>query len=101
MKQYTTAKTEYQSAIKKEKPISWKKHCTATSPTNPCTEIYKIASGKTRQEITMTTLQKPDGTNTADMIETLTFMREQLIPKENVQDDRLPQGNQKTCKTAN
>jgi hypothetical protein len=49
----------------------------------------------------MTTLQKPDGTNTADMIKTLTFMMEQLIPEDNIQDDRLPQGNQKTCRTAN
>jgi hypothetical protein len=85
--QYTTAKTEYQSSIKKEKTISWKKHCTATSPTNPWTEIYKIVSGKTRQKTTMITLQKPDGTNTADMIETLTFMMEQLIPEDNIQED--------------
>lgn len=35
----------------------------------------------------MTTLQKPDGTNTADMIETFTFMMEQLIPEDNIQDD--------------
>jgi hypothetical protein len=85
--QYTTAKIEYQSAIKREKTISWKKHCTATSPMNPWSEIYKIASGKTRQKTTMTTLQKPDGTHTADMIETLTFLMEQRIPEDNTQED--------------
>jgi len=86
-KQYAKAKTEYQSAIKKEKTISWKKHCTATSPTNPWTEIYKIAAGKTKQKITMTTLQKPDGTTTADMMETLTLMMEYIIPDDNTQED--------------
>jgi hypothetical protein len=35
----------------------------------------------------MTTLQKPDGTTTADMTETLIFMMEQLIPEDNIQDD--------------
>ena len=44
--QYTTAKTAYQAAIRKEKTLSWKKHCTATSPTNPWNGIYKIASVK-------------------------------------------------------
>jgi retron-type reverse transcriptase len=41
----------------------------------------------------MTTLQKPDRTITADMRETLTVTLEQLILEDNVQDDRLPQGN--------
>ena len=36
----------------------------------------------------MTTLQKPDGTITADMIETLTVTLEQLIPQDSNQDDR-------------
>jgi len=49
-KQYNKAKSEYQTAIKTEKTISWKKHCTATSPTNPWTEVYKIAAGKTWTE---------------------------------------------------
>jgi hypothetical protein len=35
----------------------------------------------------MTTLQNPDGTNTADMIETLTFLMERLIPEDNIQED--------------
>jgi hypothetical protein len=32
-------------------------------------------------------LQKPDGSKTANMIETLKFMIEQLIPEDNAQDD--------------
>ena len=50
--------------------------------------IHKIASGKTRQKATMTSLQKPDGTITADVIETLTVTLEQVIPQDINQDDR-------------
>jgi hypothetical protein len=35
----------------------------------------------------MTTLQKPDGTIRADMIETLTVTPEQRILEDNIQDD--------------
>jgi len=35
----------------------------------------------------MTTLQKPDGTRAADMIETLTLTLKQLIQEDNIQDD--------------
>jgi len=35
----------------------------------------------------ITTLQKPDGSKTANMTETLTVMLEQLIPEDNPQDD--------------
>jgi len=35
----------------------------------------------------MTTLQKPDGTITPDMIETLTVTLEQLILEDSTQDD--------------
>jgi hypothetical protein len=35
----------------------------------------------------MTTLQKPDGSKTANIIETMKFMIEQLIPEDNTQDE--------------
>jgi len=50
-------------------------------------EAYKLASKITRHVVTLTTLQKPDGLKTADIIETMKFMIEQLIPEYNVQDD--------------
>ena len=86
MFQYATAKTAYQAA-RKGKTISWKKHCTATSPTNPSNGIYRISTGKTQQKATMTTLQKQNGTIKADMIETLTVTLEQLILEDRIQDD--------------
>jgi hypothetical protein len=58
--QYNKAKAEYQAAVRKEKTRSWKDYCTLTSPTNPWTEIYKIAN-KTRNSTMIMTLQKPDG----------------------------------------
>ena len=57
--QYTKANTEYQPAIREDKIKSWKQHSTATSPSNPWNEVYKLASGKTRNKETITTLQKP------------------------------------------
>ena len=54
--QYTVAKTAYQAAIRKEKTNSWKQHCTSPSPTNPWNVVYKLASGKTRNKATITTL---------------------------------------------
>ena len=85
--QYTKAKIEYQAAITKEKINSWKQHCTATSLSNQWNEVYKLASGKARNKETITTLQKPEGSTTANMTETLNIMMEQMIPEDNPQDD--------------
>jgi predicted Zn-dependent protease len=62
--QYNKAKADYQIAIKREKSRSWKKFCTLTPANNPWNEVYKIATGKTRNKQTITILQRPDGTVT-------------------------------------
>jgi hypothetical protein len=78
---------KYQAAIRKEKINSWKQYCN-TSPSNPWNKAYKLASGKTRNTATMTTLQKkPDGSKTANIIETMKIKIEQRIPEDNGQDD--------------
>jgi len=46
-----------------------------------------LASGKTRNTVTLITLEKPDGSKTANMIDTLVYMAEQVIPEDNPQDD--------------
>ena len=84
-------------AIRKEKINSWKQYCNTTSPSNPWNEAYKLASGKTRNTVTLTTLQKPGGTKTANI--TVKFMIEQLITEDSVQDDRTSQKHQKTNRT--
>jgi hypothetical protein len=49
--------------------------------------VYRIASGKTRNTVALTTLTKPEGSKTANMIETLAYMAEQLIPEDNPKED--------------
>jgi len=49
--------------------------------------VYKLASGKTRNTVALTTLKKPDGSKTANMVDTWMYMAEQLIPEDNPQDD--------------
>jgi len=49
--------------------------------------VYKLASGKTQKTVALTTLKTTDGSKTANMIDTLVCMAEQLIPEDNPQDD--------------
>jgi hypothetical protein len=58
--QYFERKRKYQAAIRKEKINSWKQYCN-TSSNNPWDVVYKLASGKTRNTVALTTLKKPDG----------------------------------------
>jgi hypothetical protein len=37
--------------------------------------------------VALTTLEKPDGSKTTNMIDTLAYMAEQLIPEDNPHDD--------------
>jgi hypothetical protein len=60
----------YQALIRKKKN-SWKQYCNTTSPGNPRNEAYKLSSGKTRNTVKLTMLQKTDGSKTANMKETL------------------------------
>ena len=49
--------------------------------------MYKLASGKTRNTVALTTLKKPDGSKTVNMIDKLVYIAEQLILEDNPQDD--------------
>jgi hypothetical protein len=46
-----------------------------------------LPQGKTRNTVILTMLQKPDGSKTANIIETLKLMIEELIPEDNAQDN--------------
>jgi hypothetical protein len=85
--QHNKAKADYQTAIKKEKIRSWKNYCTLTPANNPWNEVYKIATGKTRNKQTLTTLHRPDGTVTETTEETIELMLEHLIPEDDPQND--------------
>ena len=85
--QYNKAKKDYQTAIRREKTRSWKQYCTTISPVNPCNEVYKIATSKARNRSTIEMLQKPDGSKTENMEETLKLMLDLMIPEDHPQDD--------------
>jgi len=86
--QYSKARKEYQTAIRREKTRSWKQYCTTTSPINPWNEVYKLATSKARNRSTVETLQKPDGSKTINMEETLKLMLDLMIPEDHPQDHK-------------
>jgi hypothetical protein len=87
-------KKMYQPAIKKVKTNSWKQHCTITTPNNPWNEVYKLAAGKTKETLTLTTIiQKQDGSSTTNIDKTLQTMMDLLIPEDSTQDDTIQHMN--------
>ena len=86
-RQCNKAKADYQTAIRREKTRSWKNYCTLTPANNPWNEVYKIATGKTRNKQTLTTLQRPEGTVTDTTEETIELMLEHLFPEDDPQKD--------------
>jgi hypothetical protein len=85
--QYHDEKSEYQAAIKREKIKSWKEFCNLTSATNPWSAVYKLASNKAKRSQSLSTLQKPDGSLTTDINETVTYVLDYLISKHEVDND--------------
>jgi len=62
---YAEEKRMYQAIIKKEKLNSWKEYCNVEASINSWSQVYKLAAGKTRANSIMTTLRKPDGSETS------------------------------------
>jgi hypothetical protein len=50
-----------------------------TSSSNPWSQVYKLATGKVRSDTIITTLKKPDGTETSSILETMNIMLNHLI----------------------
>jgi len=71
---YLEEKARYEATIRSDKLRSWKAYCNLTTSSNPCNEVYKIGAGKTRTYTQLTTLRRPDGSLTQDLIETLQLM---------------------------
>ena len=85
--QYYEERTQYQGLIKKEKKESWKKFCNVTTSQNPWNIVYKLASGKIKNNTIMTTLRKEDGTNTTNAAETTQYILEKLVPVDNTEKE--------------
>jgi phosphatidate phosphatase PAH1 len=76
---YFEAKKKYQFEIIKKKFNSWKEYCNVTSSSNPWSHVYKLATGKVRGNTIMTTLRKPNGTETSSILETINIMLDHII----------------------
>lgn len=85
--QYCKVKKEYSTAIQKAKTQSWKQYCSLTPTNNPWNAVYKLASGKIRNNIPLTTLKKSDNTTTKDLMETATYMLEYFVPEDDQSQD--------------
>ena len=83
---YLEEKARYEATIRREKLSSWKAYCNLTTTSNPWNEVYKIAAGKVKTNMQLTTLQRPDGSLTQDLTETLQLMLEHFTT-ENKEDD--------------
>ena len=85
--QYHEGKAKYQAAIKKRKIENLKEFCNLTSSTNPWYAVHKLASNKVKRSETLSTLQKPDGSLTTDINETITYILDYLNTKHEVDND--------------
>jgi len=69
-------------AIIKEKLNSWKEYCNVEASINPWSQVYKLAAGKTRANSIMTTLRKPDGSETTSIQETMNTLLDYLYTED-------------------
>jgi len=90
---YAEVKTMYQATVKREKFISWKEYCNVTASTNPRSQVYKLAAGKTCANSTMTTLRKPGGLETSSIQETMKVMLEYHFPEDREEEETLHHKN--------
>jgi hypothetical protein len=80
------AKRTYQTEIKKAKSTSWKEYCNVAASINPWSQVYKLAAGKTRAG-SMTTIRKPDGTETTNLHETVNVILDYLFTEDGEEDN--------------
>jgi hypothetical protein len=69
----------YQYEIRKEKFSSWKQYSNMTASSNPWSQVYKPTTGKVRSNSIMTTLRKPDGSETSSTPDTINIMLHNFI----------------------
>ena len=79
---YAEERRMYQAIIKKEKLNSWKEYCNVEASINPWSQVYKLAAGKTRANSIMTTLRKPDGSETTSIQETMNALLDYLYTED-------------------
>jgi hypothetical protein len=73
--------------IKKEKLNSWKEFCNVAASTNPWSQVYKLVACKTRAKSIMTTLRKPDGSETTSTQDTVKVMLDYLFAEDREEEE--------------
>jgi len=68
-----------------DKLNSWKEYCNVTASTNRWSQVYKLASGKIRTNSIMTTLTKPDESETTCIQETMQVMFDYIFKEDSVE----------------
>ena len=87
---YFEEKKKYQYEIRKDKFNSWKEYCSVTASLNPRSQVYKLAKGKVRTNSITTTLQKPEGTETSSILETINIVRSSHHRRQRRRGNLLP-----------
>lgn len=85
-RRFVRARTDYIWNIRKQKRLMWEKMI-ADEDGDPWGRVYKIASGRTKKETLLVSLEKQDGTFTQTIEETLKIMVEGLLPDDNEGED--------------
>jgi len=85
--QYLEGKARYASTIKNAKLRSWKAYCDLTPASNPWNVVYKLATGKRKANVNLSTLKKTDGSRTKDTADTLQYMLEHFISEDDNKND--------------
>ena len=83
---YMKTKRTYQAELKKAKSTSWKEYCNVASE-NPWSQVYKLTAGKTRECSKMTTVRKPDVTQTKSLHETAIVILYYLFTEDSGEDN--------------
>jgi hypothetical protein len=84
---YMEAKRTYQAEIKKAKSTSWKEYCNIAASVNPWSQVYKLAAGKSREGNKMTTIKKPDRTETTSLYETINVILDHLFTEDSGEEN--------------
>jgi hypothetical protein len=73
--------------MRKEKINSWKEYCNVTASSNPWSQVYKLTAGKARNNSILTTLKKPDGSETSSIKETIKVMLDYIITDDREEEE--------------
>lgn len=87
--EYWDLKLAYDGNVRETKENSLRNFCTGAGGENPWGEIYKMAAGKQRAPLLLTTLAGPNGEFTTGIEDTLHRIMEECVPSERTPDSDI------------